>query len=68
MEIDTAEPLVPEPRPFDVDFAIAKLKEHKSPDIDQITAEFIQAGRETLQSEMLKLIDSIWNKKELPET
>jgi hypothetical protein len=33
----------------------------------QILAEVIQAGSETLQSEIQKLINSIWNKKELPD-
>jgi hypothetical protein len=43
---------------------IAKLTKYKSPGIDQITAEPIQAG-ETLHSEIHKLINSIWNKEEL---
>ena len=30
-EIDTAEPLVPEPSDFEVELAIEKLKSHKSP-------------------------------------
>ena len=33
-ETHTAEPLVPEPSAFEVDFAIEKLKSHKSPGID----------------------------------
>ena len=36
-EIHTAEPLVPEPSASD-EFAIDKLKSHKSPGIDQILA------------------------------
>jgi hypothetical protein len=39
---------------------------HKSPGSDQISAELIQAGGETLLSEICKLINSVWNKKELP--
>jgi len=35
-EIHTAEPLVPEPSASEVEFAIDKLKSHKSPGIDQI--------------------------------
>jgi hypothetical protein len=31
--------------------------------IDQIPAELIQAGGETLCSEILKLVNSVWNKK-----
>jgi hypothetical protein len=61
-----AELLVPDPSPFVVEIAIAKLKRYKSPGSDQILAELIQAGDETLQSEIYKLINPIWNKKELP--
>jgi hypothetical protein len=43
-EIYTAEPLVPEPSSSEVDIAIEKLKRCKSPGIDQIPAERIQAG------------------------
>jgi hypothetical protein len=52
--------------PFEVEIAIAKLKRFKSPDSDQIPAELIQAGGEILCSEIHKLIDSIWNKEEVP--
>ena len=41
-EIHTADPLVPEPSAFEVEFAIEKLKSHKSPGIDQISAELIK--------------------------
>jgi hypothetical protein len=40
-EINTAEPLVPDPSPFQFEIAIAKLKRHKSPGSDQIPAELI---------------------------
>jgi len=43
-EIHTAEPLVPEPSVFEFELAIENLKSHKSPGMDQIPAEFIQAG------------------------
>jgi hypothetical protein len=46
-EIHIAERLVLEPSPFEVEIAIAKLKEYKSPGSDQIPAELIQAGGET---------------------
>ena len=61
------EPLVPEPSAFEVELAIEKLKNHKSPDIDQIPAEVIKAGGRTIRCEILKLIISIWNKEELPD-
>jgi hypothetical protein len=43
-EIHTAEPLVPEPSSTEVEIAVEKLKRYKSPGIDQIPAELIQAG------------------------
>jgi hypothetical protein len=64
-EIHTAEPLVPEPSASEVEVAIGKLKRFKSPGVDQIPAEIIQAGGETLRSEVHKLIKLVWN-KELP--
>ena len=59
-EIQTAEPLVPEPSAFEGEMAIEKLKTHTSSGINQITAELIY-------SEIHELINSIWNKRELPE-
>jgi hypothetical protein len=38
IEIHTAEPLVPDPSPFEVETAIAKLKRYKSPGSDEIPA------------------------------
>ena len=58
-EIHTAKPLVPEPRAFDVEMAIGKLKGHKSPGNDQIRAELIKAGGRTIHSKIHKLINSI---------
>jgi len=66
-EIHTAEPPVPEPRAFEVELAIEKLKSHKSPGIDYIPAELIKEGGRIICSEIHKLIISIWNKEELPE-
>jgi len=63
----TAQPLVPEPSSFKVEIAIKKLKRYNSLGIDQILAELIQAGGNTLCSEFHKLITSIWGKKELPQ-
>jgi hypothetical protein len=67
MDIHTAEPLVPEPSLVKVKIAIGKLKSYKHPCTDQIPAELIKAGNETLNSEMHKLICCIWNKEELPQ-
>jgi hypothetical protein len=66
-EIHTAKPLVPEPSSFEVEIAIEKLKRYKSPGIDQIPAELIQAAGNTLHSEIHKLINCMWSKEELPE-
>jgi hypothetical protein len=60
-------PLVPESSSFEIEIAIEKLKRYKSPGIDQIPAELIQAVENTLHSEIHKLINCIWNKEELPE-
>jgi hypothetical protein len=43
------------------------LKKYKSPGCDQIPAELIQAGGESLLSVIHKLVNSIWNKEELPD-
>jgi hypothetical protein len=66
IEIHTAEPLVPDPSPSEVEIAIAKFKMYKSPGSDQILAQLIEAGDEILWSEIHKLITYIWNKEELP--
>ena len=47
--------------------AIDKLKNHKSPGIDEIQAELIKAGGGTICLEIHKLITSIWKKEKLPE-
>jgi hypothetical protein len=40
---------------------------YKSPGSEQIPTELIRAGGELLQSEIHKLINSVWNKEELPD-
>jgi hypothetical protein len=47
--------------------AIAKLKKYKSSGSDQIPAEVIQVGGEMLLSAIHNLINSVWNKEELPD-
>jgi hypothetical protein len=61
-EMHTAEPVVPELSASEAGVAIGKLKRTISPGVDQIPAELIQAGGETLRSEIHKLIKLIWNK------
>jgi hypothetical protein len=58
---------VPEPSLVEVETAIRKLKSYKYPGTDQIPAELIKAGGETLYSEIHTLIYSIWNKEELSQ-
>jgi hypothetical protein len=64
-EMLTAEPFVPELSVSEVEVAVGKLRSYKSPGVDQIPAELIEAGGETLHSEIHKLIKLIWN-EELP--
>jgi hypothetical protein len=47
MDIQTAEPLMPEPSLVEVENANGRLKSYKSPGNDQIPAELIKAGGET---------------------
>jgi hypothetical protein len=67
IEVHTAEPLLHGPSRLEVENAIAKLKKYKSPGSDEIPAELIQAGGEILLSATHKLINSVWNKEELPD-
>jgi hypothetical protein len=65
IEVHTNEPLAPGTSHPEAEIAIAKLKRYKSPGSDEILAELIQAGGETLLSMVHKLINSVWNKEEL---
>jgi hypothetical protein len=56
IEIQTAEPLLSGPSPFEVEISIAKLNKYRSPGNDQIPTEPTPAGGETLWSEINKLI------------
>jgi hypothetical protein len=66
-EIHIAEPLVTEPRPFEIEIANENLKRYKSWGTDQISSEMIQARDNILHSEIHKLINSIWNREQLPQ-
>jgi hypothetical protein len=59
--------LIPEPNLLKVEITDGKLKSYKSPGTDQIPAELIKAGDETLYTEIHRLICCIWNKEELPQ-
>jgi hypothetical protein len=54
---------VPEPSALKAEVAIGKLKSYKSPGVDQIPAEIIQAGGGTLRSEIHELVKLIGNKE-----
>jgi hypothetical protein len=66
-KMHTAKPFVPQPSASEVEVAVGKWKSYKSPHVDQIPAELIQTGGETLHSEIHKFIRLIWNKAELPQ-
>jgi hypothetical protein len=53
--------------PSCVEVAFERLERYKSPGIDQILAEIIQVGGNTLHSEVQKLTNCIWNREELPQ-
>jgi hypothetical protein len=63
----TAEPLGTEPKRSVVEIDIETFQNYKAPGSDQIPAELIQVGGETLQYDIHKLINSIWSKKEFLE-
>ena len=54
-EIHKAEPLVPESSAFEFELAIGKLKSHKSPGIDEISAELIKQGVEQFAGRFISL-------------
>jgi hypothetical protein len=67
IEVHTAEPLVPGPSHLELEIAIVKLKKYKSPGNDQIPTELVQERDEILLSAIHRLINSVWNKEELPD-
>jgi hypothetical protein len=58
-ELQTAEPLVPEPSVSEFELGVEKLNSHKSSGIDQIPGERVKAGGRTIRYEIHKLIISI---------
>jgi hypothetical protein len=63
----TCQPLVPNPTCFEVYIAITKLKRYKLSGSDQSPAEVIQAGGETIQSDIQKHVNCFLNKEELSD-
>jgi hypothetical protein len=64
--VHTAEPTAPVSSASEVEFAIGKLSSYEYPGFDQIPAELVQAGGETLLSEIHKLSKFMRNKEDLP--
>jgi hypothetical protein len=52
---------------FEIEMAIDEVKRHKSPGINLIPEEIIQAGNLSTRSEIHNLINSVWNEEEFPE-
>jgi len=66
-EINTTEPLVPEPRASEFELPVEKLKSHISPGIDQIPAELIKAGGKTILCEIHNLLFLFGIRRKWPE-
>jgi hypothetical protein len=64
-EMHTAEPFVPEPSGCEVEVAVGKLKSCKLPGVEQVPAELIQGGGETLYAGIHVLTKLILNQEEL---
>jgi hypothetical protein len=62
IEIHTAEPLVPEPRPFEAEIAVVNLKRIYCKIVIKFQ-QLTQAAHETVWSEIHKLITYIWKRK-----
>jgi hypothetical protein len=63
----TAETLVPKPGSLKIETAIKMLKSNKLSGTKQILTQLIQTGGKILHSQIHKLINSIWNKEDLPQ-
>jgi hypothetical protein len=67
MDKYTAEPLVPEPRIFELEIAIGTLKCYKFPGTDHFPAKLFKARCEILYILIHNFICSTWIKEELPQ-
>ena len=61
IEIQTSEPLIPEPTLLEIAIAKEKLKKYKSPDIDKIPPDLTQDFGNPLHTEIYKLVQ--WGNK-----
>jgi len=51
----------------EIETAVKRLKKHKSPGIDDITGEIIQAGGEKVTEELHAICNPIWKEGSIPE-
>jgi hypothetical protein len=63
----TAETSVHGPSPFQSEVAVEKLESYKTVGTDRSSAELIRPEANTLRSKTQKLINSLWNNKELSQ-
>jgi len=66
-DVQTAEPLVAEPRPYEIYVAIEDLKIYKSLGNAQIAADLIRTRNRLISYKIHNITNSIWNKEELPQ-
>jgi hypothetical protein len=65
--VHTDKPLVPESSYFEVEIAILEVKGYKSPGVNQVSAEMIQAKSNALRSDIHRRFNFVWNWEELPQ-
>ena len=61
---DTEEPL---PSKEEILAAIKILKNHKAPGVDEINAEILKAGGESMAKVIKRIIEKDWNEERVPE-
>jgi hypothetical protein len=59
--------MVPQPSSLEVEVATENMNRCKSPGVHQIPAELIQAGGNSLHSEIHKVTNFAWNREQLPQ-
>jgi hypothetical protein len=66
-EVHKSKPIGPESIAFGFEMSIEKVRGRKLLGIDHIPTEMFKAWDKTISLEVQKLINTIWNKEELPE-